>query len=423
MRKFFSAILIFTFLAIQPVIVRAYDKPSINAQAGILMDLNTGQILYEKNIHEKLAPASTTKILTAIITLESCKLEEKVTVGPKPPFEDGSKIYLNEGEEISVKDLLYAMMLESANDAAMALAEYISGSKEEFAKLMNKRAQELGAYNSNFVNPNGLYDDNHYSTAYDLAVLGKAGMENAVFKEIVSTEYYEIKPTNKQPETRHIYNINKLVRGTRFKYEGADGIKTGYTTKSKNTIVASATRGNQRYIAVQLRSENDLYEDTIKLFDYSFNAFNADKIVDKNAVHSTLKIKGSDKSIPVYPSEDFYISTPEGGSPNYSSNIIFNKSFGQINKGDKLGLIEITLENGKIFKIPLIAGGEYKSFFNTLKYKSPELYKRSLKPFIKYSMLGIIPVLYIRKRIRKALRRRSKGQIFNNKSRSRRLYD
>ncbi len=423
MRKFVYAILILIFLIMQPVIVKAYDKPNSNAQAGILMDLNTGQILFEKNIHQKLAPASTTKILTAIITLENCKLDEKVTVGPKPPFEDGSKIYLNEGEELSVKDLLYAMMLESANDAAMALAEHISGSVDEFARLMNRKAQELGANNSNFVNPNGLYNENHYSTAYDLALIGKAAMEYETFKEIVSTEYHEIKPTNKQPETRHIYNINRLVRGTKYKYEGVNGIKTGYTTKSKNTIVASAARDNQRFIAVQLRSENNLYEDTIKLLDYGFNAFIADKIIDKNTVHSTLKIKGSKKSIPVYPGEDFYVSTPEGSTPNYSSNIILGKYFGKIKKGDKLGLIEITLENGKIFEVPLIAGGEYKSFFNTLKYKSPELYKRSLKPFIKYPLLGIIPFLYIRKRIRKALRKRNKRQTISNKSRSRRLYE
>lgn len=423
MKKQIIAFFIFTFLIIPTMYVKAYDKPSINAAAGILMDLNTGQILYEKNINEKLAPASTTKILTALIALEQCKLDDKVIVGPKPPFEDGSKIYLLEGEEITVKDLLYAMMLESANDAALALAEHISGSSQEFSKLMNKRAVELGAKNSNFVNPNGLYEENHYSTAYDLAILGKAAMENTTFKEIVSTEYYEIKPTNKQVETRYIYNINRLIRGTKYKYEGIDGIKTGYTTKSKNTIVASATRGNQRIIAVQLRSENDLYEDTIKLLDYGFNAYKADKIVDSSSIHSTLKIKGTKINIPVFPKSDFYISTPVDNTSNYSSNIIFNKSFARISKGDELGLIEIILENGKVFKVPLIAGEDYKSFFYNLKYKSPEIYKRSLKPFFKIILIGIIPFLYIRKRIRRALRRKSKKQIFSNKSKDRRLFD
>jgi D-alanyl-D-alanine carboxypeptidase len=386
------------------------------------MDLNTGQILYEKNINEKLAPASTTKILTALITLEKCKLDDKVVVGPKPPFEDGSKIYLLEGEEITVKDLLYGMMLESANDAALALAEYISGSSAEFAKLMNKRAVELGCNNSNFVNPNGLYEDNHYTTAYDLALIGKAAMENTTFREIVSTEYYEIKPTNKQVETRYIYNIDKLIRGTQYKYEGADGVKTGYTTKSKNTIVASATRGNQRILAVQLRSENDLYEDSIKLLDYGFNAFKSEKLVDSSLVFSTIKIKGTKESISVFPKQDFYASTPVNGSPNSFSSIIFNKSFDKINKGDELGLIEITLENGKVFKVPLIAGEDYKSFFYNLKYKSPELYKRSLKPFLKFIIIGIIPFLYIWKRIRRVSRRKSKKQIFSSYSRSRRRY-
>lgn len=423
MKKIITSFIILIFLIAHSINAKAYDKPSINAEAGILMDLNTGQLLYEKNIHEKLAPASTTKILTALITLEKCKLDDKVYVGAKPPFEDGSKIYLIEGEEITVKDLLYAMMLESANDAALALAEHISGSSEEFSKLMNKRATELGARDSNFVNPNGLYKENHYSTAYDLAMIGKAAMENATFREIVSTEYYEIKPTNKQVETRYIYNINKLVRGTKYKYEGIDGIKTGYTSKAKNTIVASATRGNQRLIAVQLRSEKELYEDSIKLLDYGFNAYKEDKIVDSSNIHSTIKIKGTNKSISVYPKSDFYISSPVDGTPSYSTNIVFNKYFRKITKGDELGLIEITLDNGKVFKVPLIAGDEYKSYFFTLESKSPGVYKRSLKIYFKILLINIVPLLLIRKKIKRALRRRNNGQIYSNKSKSRRLYD
>jgi D-alanyl-D-alanine carboxypeptidase len=423
MKKIITAIFVFTFLITISINANAYEKPSINAESGILMDLNTGQILYEKNINEKLAPASTTKILTALITLEKCKLDDKVVVGPRPPFEDGSKIYLIEGEEITVKDLLYAMMLESANDAALALAEYISGSSTEFAKLMNKRAVELGCKNSNFVNPNGLYVDNHYTTAYDLALISKTAMENTTFREIVSTEYYEIKPTNKQVETRYIYNIDKLIRGKQYKYDGADGVKTGYTTKSKNTIVASATRGNQRILAVQLRSEKDLYEDSIKLLDYGFNAFNSEKIIDSSKVYSNIKIKGTNESISIYPKQDFYVSTPVNGSSNFHSNIVFNKFFDKIKKGDELGFIEITLENGKIFKVPLIAGEGYNSLLYNLNYKSPELYKRSLKPFFKYIIIiGIIPFLYIRNVIRKVIRRKSKKQIFSNNSKGRRIY-
>lgn len=422
MKKIITAIFVFTFLITISINAKAYEKPSINAESGILMDLNTGQILYEKNINEKLSPASTTKILTALITLEKCKLDDKVVVGSKPPFEDGSKIYLLEGEEITVKDLLYAMMLESANDAALALAEYISGSSSEFAKLMNKRAVELGCNNSNFVNPNGLYEDNHYTTAYDLALISKAAMENTTFREIVTTEYYEIKPTNKQLETRYIYNINKLIRGTKYKYEGIDGVKTGYTTKSKNTIVASATRGNQKILAVQLRSENDLYEDTIKLLDYGFNAFKSEKLVDSSSVYSTIKIKGTNKSINVFPKQDFYATTPVNGSSNSFSSIVINKTFNKINKGDELGFIEITLDNGKIFKVPLIAGEDYNSLFYNLEYKSPELYKRSLKPFLKLTIIGIIPFIYIWKIIIKAIGRKSKKRIFSGNSKSRRLY-
>lgn len=419
MNRIITTIFIFTFLITMTTNVKAYDKPSINAESGILMDLNTGQILYEKNINEKLAPASTTKILTALITLEKCKLDEKVVIGKNPPFEDGSKIYLIEGEEITVKDLLYAMMLESANDAALALAEHISGSKDEFAKLMNKKAAELGAKDSNFVNPNGLYDEKHYTTAYDLAIIGKKAMENATFREIVSTEYYEIKPTNKQPQTRYMYNINRMIRGNKYRYEGIDGIKTGYTTKSKNTIVASASRGNQKLIAVQLKSTNDLYEDTIKLLDYGFNEYRSEKIIDSSSVYSNIKIKGTNKSISLYPKNDFNISVPANETPKFSTNITLNKSFDKIKKGDEIGFLQLTIENGEVFKIPLIAGNEFKNSFYSLKYISSEVYKRSLKPYFKIILIGMLPlilcIISISKRVRK--------QLFNRMPKSKRLYE
>jgi D-alanyl-D-alanine carboxypeptidase len=413
MKKILAYILTFVVILLIPTKSFADTKPFINAQTGVLIDLNTGQVLYDKGMHEKLAPASTTKIITALLTLEKCKLDDIVTVGSKPPYEDGSKLYLIEGEEISVKDLLYGMMLESANDAALALAEHISGSGPAFADLMNKKAKELGCTDTNFVNPNGLYDDNHFTSAYDLALIAKAAMENPTFREIVSTKFYEIHPTNKQTETRYIYNINRLVRGTQYNYEGADGVKTGYTTKSKNTIVASATRGDRRLLAVELKSTKDVYEDAIKLLDFGFNEYTSEKIIDSSKPITNIQIKGVKAPIPVYPKKDFNSSALKGTTPEFTQNIVLNESFRKINKGDEIGYVEVTLDNNMKYKIPLIAGDNYKSTFFTLKSKESGVYKRSLKNQVKFLFLSIIPILYIRNRIVRIRRKRKQKMLFS----------
>lgn len=364
--------------------------PTVNAEAALLLDLNTGQILYEKDIHKKLAPASTTKVLTALIVLERCKLDDIVTVGKNPPFEDGSKIYLAEGETITVKNLLYAMMLDSANDAALAFAEHISGSKEAFAILMNAKAKELGCKDSNFVNPNGLYDDNHYTTAYDLALISKKAMENPILREIVSTRSYKIAPTNKQPEIRYIHNRNKIIGSNRYKYEGADGLKNGYTEKSKNTLLASASRGGRRLLAVELKDDHYIYNDAIKLLDYGFNQFRSESVLSTKIPEMELKISGTNESIPLYPQRDYNISALNNASPSISKEIELNKNLKEISKGDIVGYVKITLSRGIETKIPLVSGGEYKSITHKLALDKENRYKKILKPIIKYPLYIIL---------------------------------
>jgi D-alanyl-D-alanine carboxypeptidase len=324
-------------------------------------------VLYEKNINEKLAPASTTKIMTAMLTLEKCKLDDKVVVGKAPPFEDGSKIYLFEGEEITVKDLLYAMMLESANDAALALAEHIGGSKEGFAALMNQKAKELGCYNTNFTTPNGLYEENHYTTAYDLSIIAREAMKNDKFREIVTTLSYQIKPTNKQPQVRYMNNLNKFLTNPKYKYEGTTGVKNGYTTKSKNTLVASAVRGDLSLLAVALKDENNIYEDVAKLLDYGFDNFSSQKILSTTDIIKEIKIGNSDDIIPAYPENDFYIDFPKGSQAQYTKNVIINSNVNSIKKGEKIGFIEIKNDSGYYTKVPLVSGIDYKSLIYNLK--------------------------------------------------------
>lgn len=248
MLKFLSAILTFVYI-FSPGTVFA-EKPEVAAHAAILIDADTGQILYEKNAHESMYPASTTKILTCIIALEESELDEKVIVDDKTPIEVwGGHIALEAGEEFTMDQLLNGLMLNSANDTGMAIARHISGSIEGFADLMNKRAKEMGALNSNFRNPHGLPDEEHTTTAYDLAFIAKYAMKNEQFRSYVSKVEDTIPETNKKDEPRYLINSNKMLYSdmeydidgvpTPVKYEGITGIKTGYTDAAMQCLVSS----------------------------------------------------------------------------------------------------------------------------------------------------------------------------------------
>lgn len=342
--KRIAVILCVIFLCINIKAEAASSPPVINASGSVLMDLNSGEIIFEKNSHSEYAPASTTKIMTALLALEKCKLNDKVVIGRNPPFEDGSKIYLLEGEEVTVEQLLYAMMLESANDAALALAEHISGSKEAFAKLMNERAKELGCTNTNFVNPNGLYNKSHYTSAHDLAVITEKAMENSVFRQIVSTVSYKLLPTNKQKQVRFLHNHNKMLSVKSDKYPGADGVKTGYTVKSKHTYVGSATQNGRTLIAVFLYDDTTFYKESAKLFNYGFNNFTDKQILSKNSAASILTLKDDNTQIPVYPERDVYVTIPKEENPVIKTNINLYKNLSKVTKGQIVGVINVTID-------------------------------------------------------------------------------
>lgn len=355
LKKLISLLIVFLILFYP---LKSYaDTLDVTAKGCLLMDLDSGKILYSKNINQRFAPASTTKIMTALITLEKCNLDEKVIVGKKPPYEEGSKIYLLEGEELTIEQLLYAMMLESANDAALALSEYISGSKENFAQLMNQKALELGCKNTNFVNPNGLYDDNHYTCAADLAIIARSAMENPIFKKIVATKSYQIPPTNKQPQVRYLNNHNKLLTTRGYKYEGADGVKTGYTIKANHTFVGSATKNNMHLLTVFLNSDKNYYADSRKLFDYGFKNYTTQKILSKDEPFSQINID-SNTSIPVFCEKDYYVTFKNSENVNVDKNVVLNSSFKSIKKGQVVGYVELSYENYKD-KINLIAEKDY----------------------------------------------------------------
>lgn len=257
----------------------AIAAPKLASQAAVVIDAGTGQVLYQKQKDQKMAPASITKIVSAIVALESeVPLDEKITMSYDAVFSVprySSHIALDEGEELTMEDALYAMMLASANDAANGIAEKVAGSNEEFVKLMNALAQKVGAVNTNFTNPHGLIDSNHYTTAYDMALLTRYALQNEAFLPFFSTVTYEMKPTNKQPEARTFSNQNEMIKNTAYKYDGAFGGKLGYTEEALYTIVTAAKRDGRTLICVCMRSDPYVqqYADAAAALDFAFDQY------------------------------------------------------------------------------------------------------------------------------------------------------
>ncbi len=252
--------------------------PSVISESAVLIDAETGQVLYEKAMHEKHFPASITKIATVIVGLEELSLDDKIVMSDEAVFSVGretSHIALTPGEEITVRDAAYAALLMSANDACNGIAERASGSIDAFVSLMNERAAEYGALNTHFNNANGLKDDEHYTTAYDMAMICRHAIKNGSFREIFGSITYEMEPNNKQPEKRLFANQHDMVNKTDWHYEGIVGGKAGWTTTAQYTLVTAAERDGRCLIAVVMKSprNENKYQDTTALLDYGFSEF------------------------------------------------------------------------------------------------------------------------------------------------------
>ena len=250
--------------------------PSIGAESAILMDVDTGVILYAKNIHEKCYPASTTKLLTCLIAMERGNLDDMVTFSRDAVFSvpaGGSNMGIDAGESLTLEQCLYGILVGSANEVANAVGEYVSGSIEDFVALMNERAAELGCTDSHFANTNGLPDDNHYTTAYDLALISCAFFQNEMLCKIGNTARYHFEPTATQPDDFFEKNKHLLITGE-IPYEGILGGKTGYTDLARQTLVTCAERNGMKLVCVVFKEESPAqFTDTVELFDYGFNNF------------------------------------------------------------------------------------------------------------------------------------------------------
>ena len=260
------------------------DAPTVTSEAAIVMEASTGAILYSKNIHHEFYPASITKILTTLLAIENSSLSETVTFSKKAIFDvdlDSSRIGIDVGEELTMEQCLYGIMLASANEVAYAVAEHISGDVDSFADLMNARAKELGCTNTNFVNPNGLPDPNHYTSAYDMALISRAAINNDIFRKITGTRTYIIPQTNIQEETRYLANHHKFIVNN-SPFDGCIGGKTGYTTKAKYTLVTFAERNGMTLISVIMHCDSiqNEYPDTATLLNYGFANYSLYNIAD-----------------------------------------------------------------------------------------------------------------------------------------------
>lgn len=250
--------------------------PEVSAESAILMEAETGTILYAKNIDEKLYPASTTKIMTCLLAMEQADLDDMVTFSRDAVFSvpsDGSNMGMDVGESITLEQCLYGILVGSANEAANAVAEHVSGTISDFVNLMNERAVELGCTNTHFVNTNGLHDDNHYTTVHDLALISCVFFQNEMLSKIGNTARYHFEPTATQPDDFYLNNKHKLINGE-IEYDGICGGKTGYTDQARQTLVTCAEQNGMKLICIVFKEESPTqFTDTVELFDYGFHNF------------------------------------------------------------------------------------------------------------------------------------------------------
>lgn len=376
-----------------PFKVYAKDPPpSVSADSAVLLDATTGKILFSKNPDSAYPPASTTKVMTALIVLEKANLDSEVTIGTNPPKIDGTRLGLIEGEKFKVRDLLYGLLLASDNDCAMALAEYVgNGSVNKFVDEMNKKAIELGAVHTHFVNPSGLFDKEHKTSAKDLSLIMEKLSKNSEYSKIASTLSYNIKPTNKWKNERVIWNENKLIqKQSNFYYDGCIGGKTGYTIQSLHSYVATAVRGNHQLIVALVHDKNKtFFPDAISLFNYGYNNFKFEKLYSKGDIVTTYN--KNNLSVPLIAASDFYYNKEIGdnSTPTFKlKNETLNSKY--FKKGDVVNSAEIFLNGKSIGNLQLLSG---------LNNKPSSLYARTQNQMlhinIQYLILGSIIILIL----------------------------
>lgn len=379
MKKFKKIIYILLIFLILPFLIANFSFASEQLEtysaADLIVESSTGKIIYEKNSREKRYPASTTKVMTALLTLEKCNLSDMATVSADAIILPSgySNANLQAGEQISIENLLYALLVKSANEAATVLAEHIAGSVENFSNMMNERAKELGCENTHFVNANGIHNEDHYTTAYDLFLITKEAMKNETFRKIVSTPSYTLPATNKYPtadrylkNTNDLIRVNKSTRADNYYYQYAIGVKTGYTKEAKNCLISASNKDGLEFISVVLgagSTENGLserYLDTINMFNYAYDNYENATIKNRDEIIDTTEIKNGTKEtkdLKLSLKDDLIAFVPKDfDSNNLSYKINLNDNlFAPIITGDTVGTVTYTV-NDTDYTIDLLAG-------------------------------------------------------------------
>ncbi len=375
-KLFFAFVFIFTICSTH-VLGADINDLSISSPVCLMVEESTESIIYEKNSNAKMYPASTTKILTALLVLEKGNLSDFVTIS-KAAVEDltGGYItpYISVGETFTVEQLLNVLLVPSGNVAGNALAEHVAGSIENFTNLMNARAKELGCTNSHFTNTYGKHDENHYSSAHDLYIITKNAMKYNLFREIVSKTSYNLPATNKHlKDDRILYTTNDFIKpSSSVYYENAIGIKTGFTTPAKDCIVTAATKNNMTFYVIILGADKNKsnisyrYIDSKKLLDFAFNNYSFRTIISKDFVVKTIDVKGatySTKTLDLLAENKISaLITNSDINNSFIPTISINELSAPINKGTVVGNISYDI-NGKKYSTNLIAGSTVKKSY------------------------------------------------------------
>ncbi|ETI67929.1 D-alanyl-D-alanine carboxypeptidase family protein [Neobacillus vireti] len=372
MNKFVSFIMVVLLLLTNQLTANAAENQqlALKSEGVVLLDSDTGVVLYAKNAEEKMYPASLTKIATAIYAIEKGNLDSIVTVSANAVNQDGTRVYLNEGEQVPLKKLIQGMLINSGNDAAVAIAEYMDGTVEHFGENLNEYLKStIGVKNTHFINPNGLFDQNHYTTAMDLALMTNYAIKNPVFSEIFGTKRLEWEG---QSWKTTLFTHHRMLKGE-LPYDGITGGKTGYTTEAKQTLATTADNGKIRLTAVVLKSEQkrDKYDDTALLFDYGFKAFQQETIKQGEIFKEDNK--------------EFY---PENDT------IITESVDGCIKNVDSNGMLSIENKNGQVIQsIQLKYNEPPKPKVAAKKIEKP---KESEKPLLQVNViLGFMIIAFI----------------------------
>ena len=430
MKKFLSFLIVFlisitTFSV--PISVFADSKDvSISSPNSVVLDYETGTVLYEKNGNERIYPASTTKIWTAYLVIKNVKnLNDTIEVKSNN-LPSGSSLYLEQGEIFTVKELLQGLLIHSANDAAFLLAEYVSGSEQAFADLMNKEAKAIGAENTHFNNPHGLPDEQHYSTAYDMALMAREAMSNDLIREIVSTKSITFEmcdtPTSKKFVTRSFTNTNKFLTSTDkieykgkytdIKYDIVDGIKTGYTDAAGKCLLTSAVKNDMRVITAVFKNVGtDVYLDSRTLIDYAFDNYYTKIIINKaDYTKSKRVLFTKEKELLYEPAFNYKLVLKKGTtvSDSYTTEIDLDYNL-PVKKGDTVGTLNVYNDETLEKTIKLVAKNDLNSIFNFIKKGYLIRFALALITlFIIFIISRVIKKGRIRRRRAKHSRRRKK---------------